>query len=262
MKKIKVIENMAKKEIINKDYQLINARYKLSVVQTKIILKTLSLINNKEDTEFLVYQLPMSFFNFLSDHKNHKRIREECKVLRRKELSIETTDEGWIEAGWFSSFEYKPKLGVIEASVDIKLKPYLLQLKNAFKPYEIKYVMNMESEYAMRIYELCKQYQKLKVRKFELSELHDTLQVPSSYKKLFSNFKQKVLEVSKKEINKYSDIKIEFNPIKRGRSVFWIEFTIERNGDNIIETEVASAEINNSEIENFEEFKILFLKFK
>jgi len=261
-RKLKVIENMAtNKQIVNKDYALINARYKLSNVQTKIILKIISLIKNKEDTDFMVYQLPLSIFDFLTDNKNHERLKKECKRLMEKVLEIDTGN-GWLLTHWFSSIEYKQKENIIEASIDPKLKPYLLQLKKNFKWYELNYVMKMESEYSIRIYEICKQYEKLGTRKIELQELYDTLQVPKSYRDKFKDFRVKVLEVSKKEINKYSDIEIDYIPKKRGRATYWIEFVIKANPNNIAETKAKNSEVKNEDIKDLEQFREMFAKFK
>ena len=252
---------MAKKEIVNKDYQLINARYKLTSIQTKMLLKIISLINNKDDSEFLIYQIPLSFFDFLTNHKHHNRLAKECDNILEKVLTIDTGN-GWLKTHWFSSIKYQKKEGLIICSIDPELKPYLLQLKKRFKPYEIKYVMSMESEYAMRIYELCKQYENTftKKREFELTELHELMQVPKSYKTQYIDFKRKVLEISVREINKHSDIFISYKAIKRGRAVFWIEFTITKNETNIIESEALENSIIFDEIKH-KEFKILFQKF-
>jgi len=231
MKNIKAMtDDMAtNKQIVNKDYALINARYKLSNVQMKIILKVISLIKNDSDTDFMVYQLPLSFFDSMTSNKNYGRLSKECDKILEKVLHIEKPHGGWLKTHWFSAMEYKPTEKIIEVSIDERLKPYLLQLKKNFKYYELASVMNMESEYSIRIYEICKQYQKLGKRDMELKELHDLLQVPASYKKDFSFFRIKVLEIAQREINKYSDIEIDFTPIKRGRSTHSIIFTIKRN---------------------------------
>ena len=52
---------------IQEKYELINARYRLSAIQTKIVLKVISLINTQEDPDFEVYELPLCFFDFLGN---------------------------------------------------------------------------------------------------------------------------------------------------------------------------------------------------
>ena len=250
---------MEKKQIVNKNFSLINARYRLSTVQSKMVLKVISLINNKIDTEFETYQLSLDTFDFLTDNENYTRLKTECENLMSRVLKIQT-DDGWLVANWFSSIEYKNSKGVVECSIDPKLKPYLLEIKKNFKYYELYYIMKMGSEYSIRIYEMLKQYELIGKRKFELTELHEILQTPITFKKRYPNFRVDVLEVAVKEINKYSDITISFEPIKRSRAVFWIEFTITKNEKNIIECEAFESVIEYDEIKH-KEFKILFKKF-
>jgi len=245
---------------LHKEYELINARYRLSAIQTKIVLKVISLINTKEDPDFMVYQLPRSFFDFLGVHNTLIRIRKECKELRQKSLSIEI-DGDWVETGWFSSFTYKRSADIIEARIDPNLRPYLFQLKEKFKPNEIKYVMSMESEYAIRIYELCKQDNNvLRTKEIELGELRDLMQVPKSYKKQYIDFRVKVLDIAVREINKHSDMLISYEPKKHGRAVYAIEFTLSKNEANISKEGVLESAIEYDE-KKHKEFAVFFKKF-
>ena len=118
------------------------------------------------------------------------------------------------------------------------LKPYLLELKSNFKVYELQYVLNMNSEYAIRIYEMLKQYEKIGSRIFIVKDLQEILHVPVSYKKKYIDFRIKVLDISVREINKHSDLIVSYTPVKMGRSVHSINFTIEKNRNNILEKKV------------------------
>ena len=254
---------MEKKEIVVKDFNLINARYKLTVTQSKIILKIISMINNKFDTElFENHQIPFSHFDFLTDNKNYSILKKECDNLLTKLLKIKRENGDDLTSHWFSSIEYKYKLGVIELSIDPKLKPYLIQLKKSFKYYNLYNIMQMKSEYSIRIYELCKQAEFMKKRKFELSELHDILQVPKSLINSFKDFRIRALEKAKNEINRNSDIFINFEAIRRSRAIYWIEFTIEKNEKNILEHKMEENELKNEEIKDFEKFKEMFVMYK
>jgi len=254
--KIEVITKMAEKQYIRKDFALINARYSLTTIEHNLLLKILSLIK-LDDEDFMTYQIAVG--QIIEDN-NHTQLKNACRKMMTRVLEIPLSDnkKNFQLFNWFSTIRYID--GIIEVRIDKDLKPLLLQLKSNFKAYEIKYVLSMKSEYSKRIYELCKQYEKLRTRKIELKELQEMLQVPKSYISKYINFKQKVLEVAEKEINKYSDIKISFNPIKRSRAVFWIEFTIEKNEKNIIEREAFENKIIFNEVKH-KNFKILFKKF-
>lgn len=252
--------NETQQKELHKEYGLINARYRLSAIQTKIVLKVISLINTKEDPDFMVYGVELSFFDFLGEANTLEDIRKECKELRQKVLSIELEGE-WVETGWFSSFAYKRSTQLLEVRIDPNLRPYLFQLKEKFTPREIKYVMSMESEYAIRIYELCKQNNNiLRTKEFELEELRDLMQVPKSYKKQYIDFRIKVLDIAIREINKHSDMLISYTAKKHGRAVYAIEFTLSKNEANIQKECILESAIEYDPTIH-KEFPVVFKKF-
>lgn len=44
----------------------------------------------------------------------------------------------------------------------------------------------------------------------------------------YKNFRRKIIEQAVKEINRYTDLNVEWNPVKSGRSYVAIEFRIEQ----------------------------------
>lgn len=219
---------------IDKHYQLITARYKLSVVEQKLVLSIISLIR-PTDSDFMNYQIPISQFEFLAESGNARRLKKYCKDLMSKPLEIET-ERGWTLFNWFAHIEYIKNDAMLECSVSPKLKPYLLKLQENFKSYDLKYILEMQSEYSIRIYELLKKSEKMGYLEISLTELQDLLQVPDSFKR-YDNFKRKVLQVAGIEIAKYSDIYFEFQEIKPSRKVEKIKFIIFKNQQNLIDEE-------------------------
>lgn len=84
----------------------------------------------------------------------------------------------------------------------------------------------------MRIYEIAIMYlnasskQKTVFNKI-ISDLKHNLDISSKYKK-FSDLKKRVLEHARKEINRHSDITINYEVIKLGRSPHAVKFTVTR----------------------------------
>ncbi len=207
--------------LVVKKNPLVNARYKLNPLELKIILSVVGMID-KDDSDFWTYQIKAK--DLADDYKDVKR---SCRSLMQKVFEIDTGD-GWIMMSWFSSIEYKHKSGLIQCHFDPKLKPYLLQLKDNFTAYTLKSVLPMRSSYSIRIYELLKQYETIGSRVFNLDELLQVLQVPKSYH-VWRDFNKRVLEPAEKEINKHSDIKISYQPVKTGRKITAINFRIAPN---------------------------------
>lgn len=224
------MELINEKNKIDKHYQLITARYKLSTVEQKLVLSIISLIR-PTDSDFMNYQIPISQFEFLADNNNHQRLKKYCKDIMSKPLEV-ATEDGWMLFNWFSHIRYRKEM--IECSVSPELKPYLLKLQENFKSYDLKYVLEMQSEYSIRIYELLKKSEKMGYLEINLEELQDLLQVPDSFKR-YDNFKRKVLQPTSIEIAKYTDIYFEFQEIKPSRKVEKIKFIIFKNKQNLID---------------------------
>jgi plasmid replication initiation protein len=181
-----------------------------------------------DDNDLKVYQIPKEEFGFLIENDNYTRLKSECKKLMSQVLEVPRDGDGWLLSHWFSDIEYK-KEGFVEVSFSRKLKPYLIELKNNFSSVYLSNVLKLSSEYAIRIYEMMKQYQKIGSRTIELLELHDLFQTPKSYRKLYGDFKKRVLEIATKDINSKTDLNITYKEIKTGRSVTAIHFTIKAN---------------------------------
>ena len=103
---------------------------------------------------------------------------------------------------------------------DPNLRPYLLQLKENFTKYQLENVLSLSSFYAIRIYELCKQYETIKERTIEIKELKEILDIKAKSYNIYNRFKEKVLTIAEREINEKTDISIKFDI-----SVFYLEIT-------------------------------------
>ena len=248
------MELINQKNRVDKDYQLITARYKLSTVEQKLILSIISLIR-PTDSDFMNYQIPISQFAFLADNNNHQRLKKYCKDIMSKPLEV-ATEDGWMLFNWFSHIRYRKEM--IECSVSPELKPYLLELKENFKSYDLKYILEMQSEYSIRIYEMLKKSEKMGFLEMDLEELQDLLQVPESFK-VYADFKRKVLQPTSIEIAKYTDIYFEFKEIKSGRKVVKIKFIIKKNIHNLsAELDYEFKKFREHIIKEYEGLPILF----
>ncbi|WP_376296052.1 replication initiation protein, partial [Streptomyces sp. NPDC055966] len=120
---------------------------------------------------------------------------------------------------------YNEKEGTVDIRYDPFLRPYLLQLKREFTSYKLENVVKLKSSYAIRIYELLKQYERLKERSFYLKDLRKMLGAEDIYP-AYGNFKQRVLVPAQKELKAKTDISFEIEEIRTGRRVDKIKFFI------------------------------------
>ncbi|GAB4402031.1 MAG: hypothetical protein Fur0028_15860 [Bacteroidales bacterium] len=107
-----------------------------------------------------------------------------------------------------------------------------------FFKLSIEEVIGLNSSHAIRIYQVLKTKQNMDKKEFEYSinEIKKQLNVDKKYT-LYANFKNKVLELAKQQINSSgaSQFNIDYEEIKTGRAVTSIKFHILPKGKNYYE---------------------------
>lgn len=217
------------KRLVVKSNFLIEASYKLSSVEQKIILSLATRIK-KEDQEFHKYSFnlgELSKFLGLNSNNDYNYLQETTKTLLSKVLILKN-EKSLLQTHWFESVEYFEQTGTVTMRFSPDLKPFLLQLKENFTKFQLKYAIQLKSRFSIRIYELLKQYETIGSREFLLTELRDMIGVNPDEYPLYGNFKAKVLKIAQKELRAKTDLSFDFEEIKIGRSVGKIRFNISR----------------------------------
>jgi hypothetical protein len=212
--------------LVTKANMLIEANYKLGVVEQKIILCLASNIN-PSDSDFKTYTLAIQDFNKMLGLKGtpkYTELRQITKDLMQKVFELRLNNKV-IQVAWLSYVAYNEMEGTIDIRFDPFLRPYLLQLKKEFTSYKLENVVKLKSSYAIRIYELLKQYEKIKERTFLLENLRKLLGAEDVYP-AYGNFKQRVLVPAQKELQKKTDISFSIEEVKVGRRVEKVKFVI------------------------------------
>jgi plasmid replication initiation protein len=244
---IEVVE-VNRNNFVTKSNKLIEANYKLGVIEQKIILCLASNIQ-PTDSDFKTYTLPIKEFTKLLGLKGspkYKDLRDITKELMQKVFEVRLNKKV-IQVAWLSYVAYNESEGTIDIRFDPFLRPYLLELKREFTSYKLENVVKLKSTYAIRIYELLKQYEKIQERTFLLKDLRKLLGAEDIYP-AYGNFKQRVLIPAQKELKAKTDISFKLEEIKSGRRVTKIKFIIESVKQN------KGEQLNLFE-ENLEEFK-------
>lgn len=212
--------------IVSKSNTLIEANSRLNLVEQKMLLCLASNIE-PNDRDFKTYTFPIKQFHDLLGLNGSTKYTELSKITKEllsKVIEIRAGEE-LIQVSWLSSAIYNRNKGTIDMRFDPLLKPFLLELSSKFTSYRLANVVKLKSTYAIRIYELLKQYEDLRERTISLENLRYYLDAMDVYPN-YANFKQRVLKPSQKELNQKTDISFEFEEIKLGRRVHKIRFII------------------------------------
>ena len=211
---------------------LVTAKYSMTLQQKRIMIWLISQIQ-PNDIEFKEHILDIkTLINIckLSGESSYKEIKKITfslieKGVRIIDISNNQYDKE-IQVSWLSSADYDQ--GRVKLSFNPKLKPYLLQLKQKFTSINLLDLMQFKSIYAIRIYELLKQYEVIGERTLLITDIKEYCGIKIKLN-TYPNFEKRVLLISQREINNKSDIKFEFKRIKESRKFVAIKFLISRN---------------------------------
>jgi len=186
-------------DLVVRHNKLINANIRLDAKEYDLVRTFMKHIT-RDDSDFWTFSVRASELNI-----HGSRGKPMVRSIGRKPVEIELGKEGLISIPYFTYFKYHN--GLFEGKFNNDLKEMLLEINGNFTQTYEKYILPMDSIYAKRIYELLIENITLGYRKFKLDDLYTKLQVPKSFTK-YSKFKEKVLLIAIKEINKHSDIYI------------------------------------------------------
>jgi len=207
--------------------KLIESRHSLTLIERRFLLWLVSQIK-RDDEDLKIYQVRVAdWVEFSGLKKTDNPYKEAATLVDR--LAVRNTTihdekaERYTVYPWFSYMSYHYGEGCMEASLNPKLKPFLLQLKEQYTSITLEYALLLKSVYAGRIYDLLKQYQAVGERIIDLKELKAMLELGSKYSN-FKDFRRRVLDISHDEINAKTDLRMSWQPIKTGRKVTAIHF--------------------------------------
>jgi plasmid replication initiation protein len=221
------MENLNDDLLVVKSNKLIEAHYKLPILEQKLILLITSLIN-KNDEDFKPYKIKICELNMLlgiNDKNSYRKVAEITKEFMKKVLEIKEPNR-MIQLHWISTAKYYFNEGYVELEFHPELKPYLIKLQEFFTIYNLKNTIQLKSAYSIRIYELLKQYENLAKRIISVENLRIILQIDPDEYKNYADFKKKVLLVAMEELKEKTDLYFDIEEIKKSKKVISIKFNI------------------------------------
>ena len=202
-------------------HEINEAIFNLSAMSLDLICVILAQIE-KYDTEYKFYKLNISTI----EKRINRKLNRDSFKKSVKELESATLDISSESIKWFEIFNFESSNGILEVKLNEQLKPYLLNLESNFVLAKLDSILNLNGYYSKRFYLLLAQYKKMQKCKYDLIKLHKILSTPNSLQKLYSNFKSRVSDFSINEINKNTELNVEYEENKIGKSVNSLDFRI------------------------------------
>jgi len=241
---------LSEKSLVVQSNRLIEAKYRLSVEEQKIIKILISQIR-REDAEFKDYEFRVKDLAEMlgMGHRDpYGVLRVITKRLLTRPLEFYNPETNTIlQASWLAGALYKKGEGTVCLSFHPYLKPLLLQLQSYFTKYELGQVMQFKGQYTIRFFELRKSFLGRNIKEvfFSLSDLWEMLGLKKDEYKVFKNFKNRVLEPARIELLEKTEKSFTWEAVKQGRGgkVIGVHFTFD--GETTTETTETKEEKKN-----------------
>ncbi|CDH47546.1 hypothetical protein BN874_840009 [Candidatus Contendobacter odensis Run_B_J11] len=217
-----MVLSMDNKALVVQSNRLIEAKYRLSIEEQKIVKILISRIQ-KDDKDFQDYEFHVKDLAELlgMNYDNpYVVLRRITKNLITKPLEFENPEKNeLLQAAWLSSARYRTGAGIVSLRFDPLLKPLLLELKSYFTKYELEKILQFRGQYSIRFFEFRKSFigrNKHEVI-FTLKKLWEILGLKKDEYKIFRDFKNRALEPARLELLEKTGKSFTWEPIKQGR---------------------------------------------
>lgn len=249
MKKKEVRPAEETSRLIRKANELVEARYRYDIWQTRVFAKVLTLIK-PSDTDFYEYKIYLTEFikefGLKKGGNIYQLIKSGAEGLMQKKVVVDELLDGrpselqtWMLSS-VQTFKETDDAAYLLVTIHPKLKPYLLELRQKYLVYDIRNVLKLTSVYSIRIYELLKQYEKIGKRHFDLENLKLILGIQPEEYKLYGHFKSKVILKAQSDLSAETDISFTFEEHKSGKKVSGVTFFIFQNAERRSKRELAA----------------------
>ena len=223
---------MNKNLLVVKSNTLIGARYKLNVQAQKLVLACLGKMDSRPDsTPSKEVKLTASEFSELMgiDMKNaHRELYKAVDLLFKSTITLHENGEE-TELYWIQEKGKKLKgEGAIRLIWSDRVLKYICQLKGNFTKYKLRNIASLQSAHSIRIYELMMKFNSTGARIIHLDDFKSALGISDKYS-LFKDLNRDVIKPSIAELNQRSDLVVEYDTIKKGRTVTALAFTFKQN---------------------------------
>lgn len=216
---------------------LVEASYRLSVAEQRIMLACISQVRRDEEvTDEILYSVAAADFAAMSDTSTKQAYRELEKAalrLKRREVRLVEEPNGGgrkrkvLITGWVQTIAYVEEEGRVELRFSKDMLPYLTQLSQQFTRYALADVARMTSAHAIRLYELLVQWEGVGTREVSVEWLREALQLEGRYP-AFRDLRRRVIEPATEQINEHSPINVTWSQRKSGRFVSHVVFKFGR----------------------------------
>lgn len=198
------------------------AIYDMNLGSKRIIMMACSLLFERDEKGILTTKKDLTVRFRLEDVMRSLHLAHGSTTKRMLEDAIDTifdqkirirTEDGWTQLyHWFNSSNYSEEENGFNLTFTPQVAQAFVEYLNGYSVINLDVYGNLTGKYSIRMYEYCWSYHNLhkKDGKWEtpmisIKELRTMWMIDESKYPVMSDFKKRVIEVSKDEINRYEN---------------------------------------------------------
>ncbi len=229
------VKKVDENAILRQSNELIEANYKLTTAEQKVILNFIAQIDTTKES----FEMARIGAKSLSDacgfnpKSGYRQLQQVLKKLLNRSIILQRRDgSGWYGSHWVQSCDYVSvedgdgDCSYVEYELDKRLCSHFLRLRERFLKSDLKSLVSFSHIYSTRFYMIFKNRIKIGHIRYSFDELIKLMELPKTYTKRTTNIKEKIIKVAVDEINEKSDITVEYSYYKEGgRAHVGVDFT-------------------------------------
>lgn len=219
--------------LVYKSNALVEASYRLSVYEQRIILACIAQVRRDEPlTDQRLYTVSAQQIADMTGTQlgtAYQHLKAASERLFRREVTLHEAPNGQGGAKvrltrWVQEVVYQKERGTVALRFSQPMVPYLSQLTEQFTRYALSDVARMDSAHAIRLYELLCQWRDAGEREVSIEWLREAFQLEGKYPAI-KDLKRWVIEPAVGQINEHSPLWVKWSQRKTGRRVSHLTFT-------------------------------------
>lgn len=227
--------------LVSKSNALIEAEYTLNLVAQRVIVLAIIEARNQGDLIKACGSLRIKATDYQQNFNcalpmAYESLKSACDNLYEADFCYWDKDE--LDRDRFNKSRFVRKAsyvkggGYVEITFGDDVIPLITRLSERYTEYELKQIKDLNSVYALRLFELLMKWQSTgKTAPINISDLRNRLGVEEKQYKQMCDFKKRVLDSAVKEINDNTNIKVKYEQVKEGRKIiaFTFKFTVKKS---------------------------------
>lgn len=219
--------------LVYKSNALIEASYRLSIYEQRIILGCIAQVRRDEAlTDQRLYTVSAQQIANMTGTQlgtAYQNLKTASERLFRREVTLHEAPNGQGGAKvrltrWVQEVVYQKDQGTIALRFSQPMVPYLSQLTEQFTRYALTDIARMDSAHAIRLYEMLCQWRGAGQREVSIEWLRSAYQLDDKYPAI-KDLKKRVIQPSIEQINEHSPLWVKWEQRKTGRRVSHLIFT-------------------------------------